>query len=99
MKAVGIRKLKNRLSQYIRLVRAGERVLITDRGEVIAEIRPPGHRGTDAAVPPGLLALASRGLVSLASSSRADGRLYPQLPRRKRRYSAAEFLSDERGGR
>ena len=49
-------------------------------------------------MPPGLVALASRGLVTLASPSEGDGRLYPQLPRKKRRYSAAELLNDERGG-
>ena len=38
MKTAGIRELKNRLSEYIREVRAGECVLVTDRGEVIAEL-------------------------------------------------------------
>ena len=42
MKVVGIRELKNRLSEYIRLVRNGERVLVTDRGVIVAEIRQPG---------------------------------------------------------
>lgn len=42
MKAVGIRDLKNHLSAYLRLVRRGERILVTDRGEVVAEIRHPG---------------------------------------------------------
>src|SRR5215472_9298465 len=99
MKTVGVRELKNRLSEYIRRVRAGEEVLVTDRGEVVAEIGPPGHGGTDASLPPGLVALARRGLVTLASPAQGDAPLYPQLPRRKRRYSAAELLNDERGGR
>jgi len=42
MRAVGIRELKNRLSEYLRQVQQGERVLVTDRGRVIAELRPPG---------------------------------------------------------
>ncbi|MFI5007275.1 MAG: type II toxin-antitoxin system Phd/YefM family antitoxin, partial [Solirubrobacterales bacterium] len=29
MKAVGIRELKNRLSEYLRLVRSGEEILVT----------------------------------------------------------------------
>jgi antitoxin (DNA-binding transcriptional repressor) of toxin-antitoxin stability system len=41
MKTVGIRVLKNKLSRYLDLVRQGETVLVTDRGEVIAEIRQP----------------------------------------------------------
>ena len=40
MKAVGVKELKARLSEYLRYVRAGEPVLITDRGEVVAELRP-----------------------------------------------------------
>ncbi len=40
MKAVGVKKLKTHLSEYLRLVRAGETVLVTDRDEVIAELRP-----------------------------------------------------------
>jgi prevent-host-death family protein len=40
MKAVGVRELKARLSEYLRLVRTGATVLITDRDEVVAELRP-----------------------------------------------------------
>jgi prevent-host-death family protein len=40
MKAVGVKQLKARLSEYLRLVRAGQTVLITDRDEVVAELRP-----------------------------------------------------------
>ena len=41
MRAVGIKVLKNRLSEYIRLAASGESVLITDRDRVVAEIGPP----------------------------------------------------------
>lgn len=41
MKAVGIKVLKNKLSEYLRMVQGGEVVLVTDRGEVVAEIRQP----------------------------------------------------------
>jgi antitoxin (DNA-binding transcriptional repressor) of toxin-antitoxin stability system len=41
MRAVGIKELKNRLSEYLRLVAAGERVLITDRDRVVAELIAP----------------------------------------------------------
>ena len=40
MKAVGVKQLKSRLSEYLRLARSGETVLVTDRDEVVAEIRP-----------------------------------------------------------
>jgi antitoxin (DNA-binding transcriptional repressor) of toxin-antitoxin stability system len=42
MKAVGVREFKARLSQYLRDVQAGEVVLVTDRGKVVAEVRTPG---------------------------------------------------------
>ena len=40
MKAVGVKQLKARLSEYLRLVQRGEVLLLTHRDEVIAEIRP-----------------------------------------------------------
>lgn len=41
MRAVGLRTLKNKLSEYVRLAAGGETVLITDRERVVAEIVPP----------------------------------------------------------
>src|SRR6266516_1510536 len=41
VKAVAVRELKNRLSAYLREVAAGEVVLVTDRGRVVAELRRP----------------------------------------------------------
>ena len=100
MKSVGIRDLKNRLSEYLRRVRLGESVLVTDRGEVVAELLPPGHGRTDSSAPPGLLALAKRGLATLGAPNDEPG-LYPALPleRRQRRRSAAQLLDEERGSR
>jgi antitoxin (DNA-binding transcriptional repressor) of toxin-antitoxin stability system len=40
MRAVGVKQLKARLSEYVRLVKAGETILVTDRDEVVAELRP-----------------------------------------------------------
>ena len=37
---VGTRELKTRLGGYLRHVRAGYRLIITDRGEPVAELRP-----------------------------------------------------------
>lgn len=38
--SVGTRELKNRLSQYIRRVKAGETVVITERGKPVGQIVP-----------------------------------------------------------
>lgn len=40
MKIVGLKVLKNELSEYVRLAAAGETVVITDRGRPIAKIVP-----------------------------------------------------------
>jgi len=37
---VGTRELKNRLSQYLRRVKAGETVVITERGKPVGQIVP-----------------------------------------------------------
>lgn len=41
MVAVGLRELKAKLSDYVRRARGGETVLVTDRGQVVAELRAP----------------------------------------------------------
>jgi prevent-host-death family protein len=99
MKTVGVRDLKNRLSEYLRRVRLGESVLVTDRGEVVAELMPPGQGQADSSVPAGLRALVKRGLATLGTPVKAD--VYPALPRSRRetRHSAAQLLDEERGPR
>jgi len=39
--AVGLKTLKNKLSEYVRLAARGETVLVTDRDRVVAELGPP----------------------------------------------------------
>jgi antitoxin (DNA-binding transcriptional repressor) of toxin-antitoxin stability system len=41
MRAVGLKVLKNKLSEYVRLAERGETVLVTDRDRVVAELVPP----------------------------------------------------------
>jgi antitoxin (DNA-binding transcriptional repressor) of toxin-antitoxin stability system len=41
MRSVGIKVLKNRLSEYVRLAAGGETVLVTDRDRIVAELGPP----------------------------------------------------------
>ncbi len=43
MTAVGIRELKNHLSQYVRRIEKGEKFAITAHGRVVAELLPPGQ--------------------------------------------------------
>jgi len=68
MKAVGIKQLKARLSEYLRLAKGGETILVTDRDEVVAELRPArrqGRAGED--LEETLQALAEAGEVTRAS--------------------------------
>lgn len=41
MRVVGLKTLKNKLSEYVRLAAGGETVLVTDRDRVVAELVPP----------------------------------------------------------
>ena len=41
MRSVGVKVLKNKLSEYVRLASTGETVLVTDRDRVVAELGPP----------------------------------------------------------
>jgi antitoxin (DNA-binding transcriptional repressor) of toxin-antitoxin stability system len=41
MRSVGIKTLKNKLSEYVRLAAGGETILVTDRDRVVAEMGPP----------------------------------------------------------
>jgi antitoxin (DNA-binding transcriptional repressor) of toxin-antitoxin stability system len=68
VKVVGIKQLKAKLSEYVRLAKAGETVLVTERDEVVAELRP-ARRQTPVAGPfEGILeALADSGAVTRAA--------------------------------
>lgn len=68
MRAVGLKVLKNRLSEYVRLAAGGETVLVTDRDRVVAEIVPP-RPGSASTVSDAVIAeLVRKGLVTPASA-------------------------------
>ncbi len=73
MKSVGVKQLKARLSEYIRLVRTGETVLITDRDEVVAELRAAHRHGpAGLSIDDRLQALAEAGELTRPSLSKGD---------------------------
>ena len=59
---VGARELKTRLGTYLQRVREGRTVVVTDRGQPVAELRP---LPTDDSLPSTLLKLATTGAVTL----------------------------------
>jgi antitoxin (DNA-binding transcriptional repressor) of toxin-antitoxin stability system len=73
MKVVGIKQLKARLSQYVRLAKAGETVLVTERDEVVAELRP-ARRQTPVAdrLEELLEGLAASGEITRAAQIKGD---------------------------
>ena len=99
MRTVGIRELKNKLSQYLRLVRSGQRVWVTDRGEVIAEIRPPSGDAPHDLTYPGLWELARRGVARLGAPN--DPAVY-DLPPARTSFpdgTAVRLIDEDRGNR
>jgi prevent-host-death family protein len=60
---VGARELKTRLGTYLQQVRAGRTLVVTDRGEPVAELRPL----SDDSLPSALLKLSAKGTVTLPS--------------------------------
>lgn len=66
MRTVGLKVLKNKLAEYVRLAASGEVILISDRDRVVAELVPPGPDRAPR-VPDAMLAEAVRqGLVTPA---------------------------------
>jgi antitoxin (DNA-binding transcriptional repressor) of toxin-antitoxin stability system len=95
MKAVGLRELKNRLSLYVRHVRGGHTVAVTDRGNVVAELRPPSELPPGSPVDAAIARLANRDLLVVGAPNRAD--VYPRLRPLLRTTSSQQLLDADRG--
>lgn len=63
MRRVGSRELKNRLGRYMREVKAGHPILITERGEPIATISPKPRTGKEETYDELLDQLEKQGLI------------------------------------
>ena len=62
MRTVGLKTLKNKLSEYVRAATAGETVLVTDRDRVVAELVPPRAKSSDLSDEEWLADAARRGM-------------------------------------
>ena len=78
MHSVGIKALKNKLSEYLRVAAAGETVLVTDRGQVVAELVSPRVRADASSTERRLGELMRLGLLAPAKAV-----LDAPLPQRK----------------
>ena len=72
MRAVGIKTLKNKLSEYVRLAAAGETVLISDRDQVVAQLGPPEARRSSEVADVMMADAVCRGLVTPAALPPGD---------------------------
>ena len=96
MKTSGVRDVKNRLSAYLRMVEQGERVAVTHRGRIVAELGPPTHVTEDEAHAE-LHRRARAGAVRLGAPNRPD--VYPRPSRRLPTRIVQDLLDDTRGDR
>lgn len=66
MRTVGLKILKNKLSEYVRLASQGETVLIADRDRVVAELVPPRPGRAETVSDAVLASLVREGVVTPA---------------------------------
>ena len=66
---VGARELKTRLGRYLQQVREGRTLVVTDRGEPVAELRP---LPSDDSLPSALLKLSMKGTITLPTRDGAE---------------------------
>ena len=89
MSSVGVRDLRNNLSEYLRRVRDGELLVITDRGKPIGELGPAaGGRNVERA-----RALVRKGLASW-SGGKPKG--LPHAPRPQAGLVSDAVIEDRR---
>lgn len=65
MSVVGVKELKNRLTQYLRRTKRGEEVVVTEWGRPIALIQPIQSADQVASLDARLAKLAAQGLLTL----------------------------------
>lgn len=98
MKAIGVRELKAQLSRFLRDVQVGEVILVTDRGRVVAELRPPGlGMREESDIDRALRRLADTGALRVGEPHDRDA--YRASPVRARSGTASRLLAEERDER
>src|SRR5437899_12613796 len=78
MTVTSVSKLKASLSEFLRRVKAGEEVLVTERGRVIARLGPPA---SSPSLPESLREMERQGLVKLGTGKLPKD--FWRMPRRK----------------
>jgi prevent-host-death family protein len=73
MKRVGVRELKAHLSEYLTKVKAGEEVIVTERGKSVAKLIPWAPTESSDAEWERLRELERRGLVRMGTGKIPEG--------------------------
>ena len=86
---VGVRELKTRLSEYLRRVKTGETILITEHGQPVACI-VPAHQPMEARL---------QAMIEAGTLAWSGQRLEPMLPvaQVQGQHSVADLLIEDRG--
>jgi len=87
MVEVGVRELKNSLSSYLKRVRQGETVVVTDRGVQIAQVIPVG-------IPEHTASLMAEGRVSWSGKKFVSP---PKVPHLTPGPPLSDYIAEDRG--
>ncbi len=85
-KTIGIREMKAHLSGYLREVKRGEELLISERGKAIARIVPVGAPAEEGKLHSALVKLALSGAIILPPSYKP-----PRPPKVRKKVKGAPF--------
>jgi len=94
MSAVSVRELKDHLSEHLRRVQGGQRILVTDRGRPIAEITP--LRVESMTLDERLAQMEEAGEITLPRGKKKKGLLPVRAARVRGRPVAETLLEDRR---
>jgi prevent-host-death family protein len=82
---VGVRELRNHLSRYLKRVRDGDEVVVTDRGHAIARVVPVGaERVLDRLIAEGIVTPARQPKRRAAKPIKAKGIVSDLVGRQRR---------------
>ena len=94
MVRAGIAELKAKLSHFLSITRAGEEVVITDRGRPVARLVPLNESQAD--MPVHLVEMVRRGEVRIGTGRAPDATDELPRPKIKAGFSVLQALVDER---
>ena len=97
MKTAAVSELKSLLSKYLSMVKAGEEVMITDRGKPIAKLVPISR--TDMEISAHLMALERAGLARIGKTSLPEGFWSMPRPKDKQGRALQNLLQERKEGR